>query len=219
MKTTRTLRLLSFLGFLLLLAPFYDSCNGAGFTRVQEAADAPVWDTTTVEIDSLSTHANVTAETKADKTQDVFEEYKPSLVEKTYDAIVDEESFTGFEIASFLIFAVQDITFKEFKEEISKSFKMDDWYKDIGMFISFLFDFIVLISFTLLILSFLKKQKLFARLAFTNCILVIITFLYIIGLEKSFEHIRQIKWGYYAFIITNLLIFYYSRLASKRQNS
>lgn len=219
MKTNRTLRLLSLLGFLLLLAPFYDSCNGSGFTRIQDATDVPLPDTTVVAMDSRSTDVNKIDEIKVDTTQHVFEEYKPSFVEKTYDAIVDEESFTGFEIASFLIFAVQDITFKEFKEEIPRSFETDDWYKDIGMFISFLFDFIVLISFSLLILSFFKKQKLFTKLALANCILVIITFLYIICLEKSFEHIRQIKWGYYAFIITNLLIFYYSKLASKPHNS
>ena len=34
MKTTRTLRLLSLLGFLLLLAPFYDSCDGNYIHRV-----------------------------------------------------------------------------------------------------------------------------------------------------------------------------------------
>lgn len=167
MKTIRLIRMLSLLGFLLLFAPFYDSCD------------------------------------KKDELQ------KPE--EKNVIKIIDTSPFTGFEIAGFTYIAIENSTFKEFKEEFPKSFQNKGWYKDLGLFISFLFDFIVLISFSLFILSFFKKQNLITKLALTNCILIIITFLYIIFLESSFEHIRQIKWGYYAFIIANLLIFYYSK--------
>jgi hypothetical protein len=180
MKTNRLLRMLSLLAFLLLIAPFYDSCDGNYIHKVNNNGT----------------------------------EIEKSLSEKAYDVVIDKLSFNAFEIASLSIYAVRDITFKEFKEEVSKSVK-----KDLGVLISFLFDFIILISLTMVILSFTKKIKLLNKFAVANSILIIITFLYIIFLESSFEHFRQIKWGYYAFIIANLLISYYSKQSLKQQNS
>ena len=183
MKTTRTLRVLSLLGFLLLLAPFYDSCDDKtnGFIKTYDEYDV-----------------------------------NGKLIEKTfyqnmYNIVVDELSFNGFEIASLSIYAIQDLTFSEFKEEFTNSFKKDNWFKDLGMFISFIFVIIILISLSLIIFLFIWKAKILNKLALTNVILILTTFLYVIFLESSFEHIRQIKWGYYAFIIVNILIFYYSK--------
>lgn len=179
MKTKRTLRILSLLAFLLLIAPFYDSCDGNYIHKVN-----------------------------ADGTEIKIEK---SFKEKAYNVLVDEEALNGFQIANFTFFCMNDSTFQEAKEDLSKAFQKKEWYKDLGLLISLLFDFIVLTSFLLLVLSFFKKQNLFNKLALINCILIIITFCYIIFLEISFHHWHQIKWGYYAFIITNLLIFYYSR--------
>ena len=191
MKTTKRLRLLSLLGFLLLLAPFYDSCENRknGFVKSYDEYDA-----------------------------------NGKLIEKTflqniYNVVVDDLSLNGFQIASFSIYGVQDLTFKEFKAEVYKAFKQEEWYKDLGMVISFVFDIIIVISFSLILLTFADKIRLFNNLALANTILIILTLLYIIFLESSFEHWRQIKWGYYAFIITNVFIFYYSKSALKRQNS
>ena len=183
MKTIRLLRMLSLLGFLLLLAPFYDSCEDKnnGFVKTYNEYDL---------------NGKLIEKT---------------LFQKTYNIVVDELSFNGFEIASFFVYGIQDVTFKEIQDQTIKSFQKKGWYKDSGIYISFLFDFIVLISFSLLILSFFKKQSLYTKMALTNCILIMITFCYIIFLERSFEYWHQIKWGYYAFIITNLLIFYYSK--------
>ena len=190
MKTTKRLRLLSLLGFLLLLAPFYDSCENRknGFVKSYDEYDA-----------------------------------NGKLIEKTflqniYNVVVDDLSLNGFQIASFSIYGVQDLTFQELKAEISKAFKQEEWYKDLGMVISFLFDIIIVISFALILLTFSDRTRLLNKLALTNTILIILTLLYIVFLENSFEHWRQIKWGYYAFIITNVFIFYYSKLALKRQN-
>lgn len=190
MKTTKRLRLLSLLGFLLLMAPFYDSCDNRknGFVKSYDEYDA-----------------------------------NGKLIEKTffqniYNVVVDDLSLNGFQIASFSIYGVQDLTFKEFKAEVSKAFKQEEWYKDLGMVISFVFDIIIVISFGLILLTFSNKTRLLNKLALTNTILIILTLLYIVFLENSFEHWRQIKWGYYAFIITNVFIFYYSKLALKRQN-
>ncbi len=183
MKTKRWLRVLSLVAFLLLMAPFYDSCDGDYvFKKVPESNIA----------------------------------VKKTFSEKLYDVVVDEESFNALEIGSITFIGIKNSTFQETKEEFSKAFKKKDWYKDLGLFISFLFDFIILISFSIFILSFTKKRKLLNKLASMNSILILITLLYIIFLESSFEHLRQIKWGYYAFIITNLLIFYYSRKAQKQ---
>jgi hypothetical protein len=191
MKTTKRLRLLSLLGFLLLLAPFYDSCENRknGFVKSYDEYDA-----------------------------------NGKLIEKTflqniYNVVVDDLSLNGFQIASFSIYGVQDLTFQEFKAEVYKAFKQEEWYKDLGMVISFLFDIIIVISFALILLTFSDRTRLLNKLALTNTILIILTLLYIVFLESSFEHFRQIKWGYYAFIITNVFIFYYSNLVLKRQNS
>jgi hypothetical protein len=191
MKTTKRLRLLSLLGFLLLLAPFYDSCENRknGFVKSYDEYDA-----------------------------------NGKLIEKTflqniYNVVVDDLSLNGFQIASFSIYGVQDLTFQEFKAEVYKAFKQEEWYKDLGMVISFLFDIIIVISFALILLTFSDRTRLLNKLALTNTILIILTLLYIVFLENSFEHWRQIKWGYYAFIITNVFIFYYSKSALKRQNS
>jgi len=186
MKTTRLLRVLSLIGFLLLLAPFYDSCDGnIPFKKIHE-------------VDVIA---------------------KKTFQKKLYDIVVDELSFNGFEMASLSIYAAKDSTFKEFREEVSKSFRKNDWYKSLGIFVSIIFDFIVLFSFSIIVSLFTKKMKLLNRLALTNCILVVLTLTYIITLESSFEHLRQIKWGYYAFILSNVLIFCYSKKVITTQNN
>jgi hypothetical protein len=179
MKTTRLLRVLSLLGFLLLIAPFYDSCDGKyGFVRANNDV-SPI-------------------------------QRENTFSEDVYDFVINDVAFTGFEIASFNIGGIIDTTFDEFKTKCSKFFQNKNWYKEMYILISLLFDFIVLISLSIIIISFTNKTKLFYKLAFINSILIVLSLFYIIFLESSFEHIRQIKWGYYAFIITNLLLFYYS---------
>ena len=156
MKTTKRLRLLSLLGFLLLLAPFYDSCENRknGFVKSYDEYDA-----------------------------------NGKLIEKTflqniYNVVVDDLSLNGFQIASFSIYGVQDLTFQEFKAEVYKAFKQEEWYKDLGMVISFLFDIIIVISFALILLTFSDRTRLLNKLALTNTILIILTLLYIVFLEK-----------------------------------
>jgi hypothetical protein len=165
------------------MAPFYDSCENRknGFLKSYDEYDA-----------------------------------NGKLIEKTffqniYNVVVDDLSFNGFQIASFSIYAIQDTTFKEFKEEVSNAFKKEEWYKDLGILISFVFDIIIVISFGLILLTFADRIRLFNNLALANTILILFTLLYIIFLESSFEHFRQIKWGYYAFIFVNMLLFYYSK--------
>jgi len=188
MKTTRILRLLSLLGFLLLLAPFYDSCD-------DQLRKQPI-----------NEQGNPVKETK-------------NIIEKLYDVVVDDEAMNAIEITGISLFMIQNATFDDCIKDITKSFHTKDWYQDLGVVISFLFDFIILFSFLILILSFTKKIKLLSKVAFANTILVASTLLYIILLEKSFEHWHQIKWGYYAFIMVNILIYYYSKQALKPHKS
>lgn len=155
MKTKRLLRVLSLLGFLLLIAPFYDSCDGKyPFVKVRDA-------------DSV---------------------VEKSFHEKAYDAIVDENAFNAFEIASLSCFVIRESTFREIKSEIANAFNKKTWYNELGIVISFLFDFIILISFLIVIFSFTDRMKISNKLAFTNCILILITLFYVICLEESFEH-------------------------------
>lgn len=173
MKTARFLRLLSLLGFLLLFAPFYDSCDGNyPFKKIPE--------------DGII--------------------IKKSLSEKVYDVLIDEASFNALEIASTSVNGKST----ELVDEMIRVIFEKDW-KNLSVFVAIVFDFIVLISCLLMILSWTKKIKTLNKLALVNTILILLTFFYIIFLESSFEHFRQIKWGYYAFIITNILIFYYSK--------
>lgn len=179
MKTNRLLRVLSLLGVLLLLAPFYDSCDGGGFRKVRDT-----------EVNG--------------KTIEI------PLYLKVYDVIVDDQSFNAFQIASLSFFAIQESTFTEFKHEVSKTFQKKGWYTDVGMLISFFFDVVLLLSFSLVLLSFTKRNFIFKKVALANLIIIVLTICYIIFLERSFKHFSQIKWGYYTFILNSGLLYYYA---------
>ncbi len=211
MKINRLLCVLSLLGFLLLMAPFYDSCD----MKLVETTDPVAEDATAMAVDSIKIDSIDIAKTEIDTINNSAAEKKASFFQKVYDDFVDEESLNAFDFVKPMVTE----SFKETNKEIIRVFKKKDWYKNLFVVISLIFDFIVVISFSIFILSFTKKLKILNKLALINSILVLITLLYIIFFESSFEHFRQIKWGYYTFIITNLLIFYYSRKAINSQNS
>lgn len=179
MKTNRLLRMLSLLGVLLLMAPFYDSCDGNYFHEIKTANGKEV----------------------------IIE--KP-FKQKVYDIVVDEESFTAFQIASLSIYALKEATFTDIKNDIAKSVKLKDWYKDIGVVFSFIFNVVILLSVSLLLISFTQRHLLFKKVALVNLVLIVLTICYLIFLEKSFVHFSQIKWGYYAFILNSGLLYYYA---------
>jgi len=213
MKTTRNLRLLSLLGFLLLLAPFYDSCNGHRMKQAESAAVAAM-DTTIVTVDSVDIDSTEIAEIEVDTISNSVENYETSFLAEAYDFIDDDDSENAFEFTEIFLDEIFEFDYKELKKGIEE--------EGIGVLFFYLknlcFGLIILFMGTILVLSFSKKFNWVYRLSIINFILLIISLISIF-LEGTFEHIRQIKWGYYAFIITNLLIFYYSKLASKQQNS
>jgi len=181
MKTNRLLRVLSLLGLLLLMAPFYDSCDGdgGGFKKVRD------------------TECN-------EKITEI------PLYLKVYDVIVDDQAFNAFQIGSMSYYAIKESTFTEFKYEATKVFQKDGWYKNIGVIVSFIFDVVILLSFFLLFLSFTKRNLVFKKMAMVNLLLIVLTLCYIIFLDISFHHFSQIKWGYYAFILNSGLLCYYA---------
>jgi hypothetical protein len=156
MKTSRLLRLLSLLGVLLLMAPFYDSCDG-----------------------------NYLHEIKTMNQKEVIAE--KSFKQKVYDIVVDDQSFNAIQIASLSIFALKEATIADVMNDIAKSVKQKDWYKDIGVVFSFLFMVVILLSFSLLILSFTQRYLLFKKVALVNLVLIVLTICSILFLEKSFE--------------------------------
>ncbi|MBP6557884.1 MAG: hypothetical protein KA213_05920 [Flavobacterium sp.] len=204
MKTTRTLRALSLLGFLLLLAPFYDSCNGERMKEA-EAVEAVAADTTVVEVDSVEMDTAQISKIEVDTIGNSVENYEPSIFYEAYEFIDDDDSENAFEFAKINIDDFFEFNFKEFK----KDFK-DEGYKIIFFQLKNLcFSFIVLVTIMILFFSFFKKINWIYKLSIANLVLLVITIICIFQ-EGLFERFQQIKWGYYAFIITNLLLFYYS---------
>jgi hypothetical protein len=213
MKTTRTLRLLSLLGFLLLLAPFYDHCYGHMMKEVV-AVDAVATDTTSIEVDSTVIDTTEIDQMEIDTLSVDTEGEGTSIIEKAYEFIDDDDSENAYEIA-LLNKEYFKMTFDEFatgmKEGIAK--------KEYGGFFFILkntcFAFIIIITIFIFLSSF-NNSKRVHKLSRVNLVLLLITVVSLF-LEGLFETITQIKWGYYAFIVTNFLIFYYSKLALKQK--
>lgn len=212
MKSFVSIKLLSLLGFLLLMAPFYDSCNGKGFTKVTDAeAEAAVDSTIFVQ----STIDETDTISEAQSSLVVLED--KSKFEKVYDLIDDESNTNGFEFAKCAFDISKEVLKTDFQtnfNDLKKSSITDKF----SVLITFLFLFIVIISFTIFCISFSQKIKWITKLSFLNITFSIITLNYILFFDELFEEITQIKWGYYAFITVQVLIFYYSRKMLKSKS-
>ncbi|POY38644.1 hypothetical protein C3L50_10905 [Flavobacterium alvei] len=103
-------------------------------------------------------------------------------------------------------------SYAEFRKEVIKDFKKHK-YDGLSLFIrSFSFVFIVLISFSILILSFIKRIKWVYKLSIVNISLILITLICILFFDSLFETYEQIKWGYYAFTLVQIGIYYTSKV-------
>lgn len=204
MKTNRLLRVLSLLAFLLLMAPFYDSCNGHRMKEA-EAVDAVVADTTAVEVDNTKIDSTKIDSTEIDTINNSVENYELSFVDKAYESIDDDDSENAFEFAKLSIDSILEFNFKDFKKGVK-----DEGYGVVFFELkNFCFILIVVITLLIAVFSFKNSQRVY-KLSKYNLVLLLITIICLF-LEGLFETISQIKWGYYAFIITNLIIFYYSK--------
>jgi len=221
MKSIRSLRLLSLLGFLLLIAPFYDQCNGRGMKKVEATAEDVMVDTTAVAIDTtavvtptVKNNTPLLAENEAIIFEDSIAEtkkYETPFYQKVYEFVDDEDNQNAFELAD-VSRGYFEGSFAEFKEELIKDFKKHK-YDGLSLFIrSFSFVFIVLISFSILILSFTKRIKWVYKLSIVNLSFILITLICILFFDSLFETYKQIKWGYYAFSLVQIGIFYSSKI-------
>ena len=214
MKSIRALRLLSLLGFLLLMAPFYDQCNGRGMKKVEAKPEEVMVDTTAVDTPSVKNNAPVLVTKEPIINKDSITEikvYKTPFYVKAYEFIDDENNENAFELAN-MSREYFNITFQEFNKELSKNFKKHK-YDGLSLFIrSFSFVFIVLMSFSILILSLFKKVKWVYKLSIANLYLIVITLICILFFDSLFETYKQIKWGYYAFTLVQIGIYYTSKI-------
>lgn len=206
MNSIRSLRLLSLLGFLLLMAPFYEQCS---MKKAEAPAEEVMVDTTAVKIPVFENDTLIVKETTVKDSIIDVKIKEPSFYQKGYEFIDDGNNFNAFELA----YVSKDFfkgSFSKFREELSKDFKrtINDLFYLIR---SVFFVFIVLISFSIFILSLFKRIKWINRLSILNLILLLITIIIILFFDPFFETYKQIKWGYYAFTLTQIGIYYSSK--------
>ena len=210
MKSIRTLRLLSLLGFLLLMAPFYDQCNGHGMKKAEAPTKELMVDTTAIESLTVKNNNSIERNPIAKDSIVDLKTIETPIYVKAYEFIDVESNQNAFELANMSSIYFEG-SFAEFKEELSKDFKKHK-YDGLSLFIrSFSFVFIMFITFSILILSFTKRIKWVYKLSIANLSLILITLICILFFDDLFETYKQIKWGYYAFTLVQLGIFYTSK--------
>jgi hypothetical protein len=202
MKTISATRILSLLAFLLLIAPFYDHCNGKRL--IDKTLEQVTSSTDTIQskiVDSISEKAPLISNDSIKKEE---VEATP-FYERAYDFIDDAESENAFEIAGFTS-VYYETPFKKFKTEVKIGFQNRDFK---GLFfhikiISFLG--IVIATFLMLLFSFSNKKVTFYKLSKLNLILLGLTIICTF-LDGMFENFSQIKWGYYVFTLVQIALF------------
>lgn len=220
MAVSGSLRVLSLLGFLLLFAPFYQQCVGMKQTEApaEEASVTEEAVPIVEEMDSITlAHKQdsiqkavemqfVMDSINAVKSQDSLGRVTP-FYKKIYFAIDDESNENAYEMGyEFLDYFGMICTnpekyWKEFKES-EKEQKATYIVRPIWLGA---FGLIVLFTFIILIAAFSKKAKMVYRMARLNVVLLFLA-LGCIFLDCWFEKIDQIKWGYYAFTIVQILM-------------
>ena len=179
MRAKSSLKILSAIGFLLLVAPFYRQCVGGKMKEVP-AEEAPVTEEVVTEVpqgmdsltfagknDSIRREMDLQFEIDslgAIKTQDSIEKFTP-VYQKIYQNIDDETNENAVEMAyqffdfSGMIFMDAQKYWKEFvgdkRERKATYIARPIW---LGCFL-----FIILFTLISLIASFTKKQRLFTE--------------------------------------------------------
>lgn len=213
MKSIRSLRVLSLLGFLLLIAPFYDHCNGHRMRKIEEVpVEAQATEELSVAIDTISKDKII--ELKDTVNYAVVTE--PSFFQKAYEFIDDEDSESAIEMAFLSADSFIESDFKNLKTNLIKDIKKDHCQGILLHFKFICFLFIVIFSFFMLLFSFTKKWRLIYNYSLINITLLLITITCIVFFDEFFEDIKQIKWGYYVFTIVQILIFVLSKRVYNR---
>jgi hypothetical protein len=204
MKSTHLLRVLSLLGFLLLMAPFYDQCNDKKMKSRKVA---------------MLDEANATKVDKFKEQEPIELDSERKLVSSTiYDFIVDEDSQNMFELAEFGYVFLEN-NFAEFKDEVAQDFKKNNF--DTLTFLLRTIAALLIIGFTIfqLIAAILKKQKWMSLFSLCNLIFLLIIAICIVFFDRMFETLSQIKWGFYTFIILQIVLLYFSKKELKKTSN
>lgn len=221
MKPQNIVRFLSLLAVLLLIAPFYESCRGmkkAEAEAVEVVEEAPVeefQDSTEVQQkveDSINIPPKeANAEQSENTNNEQVIEQEQSLLATWYGYIDDGETFNAYEFAHHLITLFEPpSSLDELYGELKKQFK--EGYQTILslIIVDFLFVLIVLVTYLIFFLSIANKNIQLLRFVKFNVLLVLLVLLLIPTLP-FFETYEQIKWGYYAFLLNQLILFYYMK--------
>ena len=186
---------------MLLICPFYDSCNKKTEEAVVEspAIESPAIEQSieTIEKSKIEVVDNSNSENVAPKK---------SILERIEDFIDDGDSKNAFEIGamSWVIFTCN---FECQINDLKSSIEKNDYDEIFFGTKNICFVLIVIFSLLNFIFGFTKKIKLVSRFSKWILILLLIALICIVN-EKDFKEISQIKWGYYSFIFVNILIFY-----------
>lgn len=201
MKSTSLLRVLSLLGFLLLIAPFYDQCNGKGM-KYKQAEEA--------EVSAIDVKDSIPVQKIEVKEEVTLNSEKGSFFTRAYEFIDDEETQNAYELSEFLK-VYYDMTFADFKADVKEDFK-NNKYDPISYLIrSIAFLLIIVFALLQLITSILKHYKRMYKLSILNIVMLIVALISIVFFDSMFETYRQIKWGFYAFFVVQIALFYFSK--------
>ncbi len=186
------LKYLTIAGVLILFLPFFRMC--------QRPAEKPVKvDSIAQKIDTTNISSDIQAGTDSVYlANDIEQEDTESPITKVLNSIKSifdvDGATSGFQLSIIL----PQIIINSVKEHN----KIDEIDKT---FFSLIFFFLILInSFLLILFSFLKKINIIWSLAYSNILLLIISY---ILLEVNIE---EIKFGSYLFVVNSLLIIYFA---------
>lgn len=205
MESKRLLKLLCLLSFLLLIAPFYDHCNGQRMKQVEVPPEELAVEEVIPVIgsDTISTN-NITDEVVENPT-DTLSFEKPYFI-KAYHWIDDGDSENAFEIAEIEIAFFIDFKIKKLGKDIAE-LSASDFIKGLAFhFKNFCFILIVANTLLILIFSAFKKVKKIYKHTLINLLFLILAWFAIVFFDPFFIDIRQIKWGYYVFIFLQIVI-------------
>lgn len=215
MKSISFLRVLCLLGFLLLVAPFYDQCNGRGMKQVEAPAEeAPV--TEEVEaVQEIDSSSNNLQQVENDTISQPIEE-KTSVFQNAYEFVDDDESFSAVEMA-YGFLNIFETPIRKTINEIINDLKKRKYSEPTYLICSFSFFCISIDSFLLMCFLFFRKMRWIYIFAFINLFFILISLMSIIFFDELFETYKQIKWGYYTFIFVQIGILFLSRKVAKTQ--
>ncbi|KOS05522.1 hypothetical protein AM493_05360 [Flavobacterium akiainvivens] len=192
MKTTNTLRILAGLSFLIFFCPFFQMCSDEDIPKmVKEAASAEP-DSITGEITPPKIDEIAIKEREAQK-QEYLEEHRQEWI------------FNAYKICH-----IYGGAFTQEGEIDSKDLKDSAFWFVVFFLLS------VLTSLILFVLALLKKIKAAFIGSCINIVFIILYSLFLFVGDNSIEHLYQVKFGYYLFVINSIALIFVSNKAKNQ---